>query len=277
VLSQANALFQGAIRLTLLLGPPLAGVLIGVTGAANVLVIDGVTYLISFALVAAFVPKRAPAPAGDEEDSGGFLEGLRFLVREPLLRVWIPFFVAGDAAWQAFFATVPVLTIDRYGANATIAGALFAGFGAGALLGNIASFRWLVPRIEGLRLIALSVPLQALPLWVLTLHVGAPAAFTALVVSGIGNGICNPSIHSIFTLRMPTAIRAKAMAAATTIWGLGTPIGLVFAGPVLAKFGPQPVLVGFAVVQTVAMSGVAVSCLRARAVPAPSPAQAGSR
>jgi hypothetical protein len=207
-----------------------------VTGAANVLVIDGVTYLISFALVAVFVPKRAPAPAGDEEDSGGFLEGLRFLVREPLLRVC-----------------------------------------AGALLGNIASFRWLVPRIEGLRLIALSVPLQALPLWVLTLHVGAPAAFTALVVSGIGNGICNPSIHSIFTLRMPTAIRAKAMAAATTIWGLGTPIGLIFAGPVLAKFGPQPVLVGFAVVQTVAMSGVAVSCLRARAVPAPSPAQAGSR
>ncbi len=276
VLSQANALFQGAIRLTLLLGPPLAGVLIGVTGAANVLVIDGLTYLISFALVAGFVPRRDPAPAGEEEDSGGFLEGLRFLGRERLLRVWIPLFVAGDAAWQAFFATVPVLTIERYGANATIAGALFAGFGAGALLGNIVSFRWLAPRIEGLRLIALSVPLQALPLWVLTLHVGAPAAFTALVVSGIGNGVCNPSIHSIFTLRMPTAIRAKAMAAATTIWGLGTPIGLVFAGPVLAKFGPQPVLVGFAAVQTVAMLGVAASCLRARAVPASSPAPAGS-
>ena len=32
---QANALFQGAIRTTLLLGPPLAGVLIGVFGADN--------------------------------------------------------------------------------------------------------------------------------------------------------------------------------------------------------------------------------------------------
>ena len=270
VLSQANALFQGAIRLTLLLGPPLGGVLIGVIGAANVLVVDGVTYLVSFALVASFVPRREPAPA---TGSGGFLEGLRFLGREPLLRAWVPLFVVGDAAWQAFFATVPVLTIDRYGANATIAGALFAGFGAGALFGNFLSFRWLASRVEGLRLIAVSVPFQALPLWVLTLHPSAPVAFTALVASGIGNGICNPSIHSIFVLRMPEGIRAKAMAAATTIWGLGTPIGLIFAGPVLAKLGPQPVLVGFAAAQTLAMTGIAISCLRARA-PAPSPVPA---
>ena len=59
-ISQANGLFQGAIRLTLLLGPPLGGVLIGLIGAANVLVIDGLTYLVSFALVGAFVPRREP-------------------------------------------------------------------------------------------------------------------------------------------------------------------------------------------------------------------------
>jgi MFS family permease len=275
-MSQANALFQGAIRTTLLLGPPIAGVLIGVIGAANVLVLDGATYLVSFALVAAFVPKREPAAQGEEEGTRGILVGLRFLVREPLLRAWIPLFVAGDAAWQAFFAAVPVLTIERFDANAKIAGALFAGFGAGALLGNVLSFRYLAHRVDGLRLIAMSVPLQAAPLWVLTLHVGAPAFFAALVVSGLGNGICNPSIHSIFTLRMPIAIRAKAMSAAGAIWGIGTPLGLVVAGPVLSKYGPQPVLIGFAAVQTVAMLAVAATCLRARATtPASSPAPAG--
>ena len=56
VMSQANALFQGAIRFTLLLGPPLGGVLIGLIGAAEVLVVDAATYLVSFALVALFVP-----------------------------------------------------------------------------------------------------------------------------------------------------------------------------------------------------------------------------
>jgi MFS family permease len=278
VISQANALFQGAIRATLLLGPPAAGVLIGLIGAANVLVVDGATYLVSFALVAAFVPKREPAAQEEADDSRGILVGLRFLFRERLLRVWIPLFVAGDAAWQAFFAAVPVLTIDRFGADAKIAGALFAGFGAGALIGNFLSFRFLAQRVDGLRLIAMTVPIQAAPLWVLTLDVGAWAMFAAVLASGLGNGLCNPSIHSIFTLRMPVAIRAKAMAAGATIWGLGTPLGLVLAGPVLSVYGPEPVLIGFAAVQTVCMLGVAATSLRASAsspLPAGSPSATG--
>ena len=274
-MSQANALFQGAIRTTLLLGPPLGGVLIGLIGAANVLVVDAATYLVSFALVAPVRPDREPRRRR-RSGSGGLLAGLKFLVREPLLRVWIPLFVAGDAAWQAFFIAVPVLTIERFGADAKIAGALFAGFGAGALIGNFLSFRFLAQRIDGLRLIALSVPLQAAPLWLLTLHLPARAMFCAVLVSGIGNGICNPTIHSLFTLRMPVAIRAKAMSAATVIWGLGTPLGLLFAGPVLSTVGPQPVLVGFALVQTVCMLGVSVASLRARAAGISAPAPAGS-
>ncbi len=171
---------------------------------------------------------------------------------------------------------MPVLTIERFGADAKIAGALFAGFGAGALIGNFLSFRYLSQRIDGLRLIALSVPLQAAPLWLLTLHLPARAMFGAVLLSGIGNGICNPTIHSLFTLRMPVAIRPKAMSAATVIWGLGTPLGLLFAGPVLATIGPQPVLVGFALVQTVCMLGVSVTSLRARAAGISAPAPAGS-
>ena len=272
VISQANALFQGAIRATLLLGAPVGGVLIGVIGAANVLVVDGITYLVSFALVALFVPKREPAAHEEAEDTRGILVGLRFMVREPLLRVWCPLFVAGDAAWQAFFAAVPVLTIERFGADAKIAGALFAGFGAGALIGNFLSFRFLAQRLEGLRLIAFTAPLQAAPLWVLTLDVGAWAMFAAVLASGLGNGLCNPSIHSIFTLRIPPPIRAKAMAAAGTIWGLGTPIGLVFAGPILTAFGAEPVLIGFAAVQTVCMLGVSAASLRASAASPPVPA-----
>jgi len=264
--SQANALTQAATRATMLLGPPAAGVLIGVFDAANVLVIDAATYAISFLLVLLFVPGREAAP--EAEESKGILAGLRFLAREPLLRIWIPLFVIGDAAWQAFFAAVPVLTVERFDADARIAGALFAGFGAGALAGNFLSFRFLSERVDGLRLIALSVPFQAAPLWVLTLDVGAPVMFVAILASGLANGICNPSIHATFALRMPPAIRPKAMAAGGTIWGLGLPLGLVVAGPVLSTFGAEPVLVGFALVQTICMVSVAAVSLRTRAAAA---------
>jgi len=161
-----------------------------------------------------------------------------------------------------------VLTVERFGADAKVAGALFAAFGAGALVGNFASYRYLAKRVDGLRLIALSVPFQALPLWILPLDVSAGAMFAAVLASGIGNGVCNPSIHAIWTLRMPAAIRPKAMAAGGTIWGLGLPLGLVVAGPVLSAFGAEPVLVGFALVQTICMVSVAAVSLRTRAAAA---------
>jgi MFS family permease len=260
-MSQANALFQGAIRATLLLGPPLGGVLIGVLDAASVLVVDAGTYVVSFLLLALFVPRRDASPEADE--ARGLLAGLRFLRREPLLRIWIPLFVVGDAGWQAFFAAVPVLTVERFGADAKVAGVLFAAFGAGALLGNFASYRIFAKRVEGLRLIAFSVPFQALPLWILPLEVGAGVMFCAVLASGLANGVCNPSIHAIWTLRIPAPMRPKAMAASGTIWGLGMPVGLLVAGPVLSLFGAFPVLVGFAVVQTVCMFAVAAVSLKA--------------
>ena len=57
--SQANALTQAAQRTTMLLGPPLAGVLIGLLGPAPVLVIDAATYVVSFLIVLVFVPVPA--------------------------------------------------------------------------------------------------------------------------------------------------------------------------------------------------------------------------
>ena len=106
----------------MLLGPPLAGVLIGIFGAASVLVIDAATYVVSFVLVLCSCRGRARARRG-----GGVARAARRVsassIREPLLRVWIPLFVAGDAAWQAFFAAVPVLDVERFGADAKIAGA----------------------------------------------------------------------------------------------------------------------------------------------------------
>ena len=50
--SRATALFQIANRLTIFVGPPLAGILIATIGTARVLYVDAATYLVSFVLVA---------------------------------------------------------------------------------------------------------------------------------------------------------------------------------------------------------------------------------
>jgi MFS family permease len=266
VVSQANALFQGATRITLLLGPVTAGVLIGVIGAPSVLVVDAATYVVAVLLVGLFVPATTPVRA-DGEDRG-VLAGLRWVSREPLIRTWRFCLIVGDIAWQAIFVAIPVLVVARYDSDPRVVGALFAAFGVGAVLGNTVAFR-LVRQIDGLRLIARAALAQALPIWLLMLHLPAVAAVGVLFASGLANGLINPSLHAIVTLRIPPALRGTVMTSLMTLYALAMPIGILGAGPLLDAFGVDPVFAAAAAVQTLTMAGVAVAAQRARAAERP--------
>jgi predicted MFS family arabinose efflux permease len=261
LVGKANVFLQSAQRVTMLLGPAAAGVLIAVLNAPSVIVIDAVTYLVSLTLVGVFV--RSHADAAVAQEPGGVLDGIRYVLRDRLLRGWCVAFVLGDAAWMAFFAAVPVLVVADYGSNPRIVGWIFAAFGVGAVLGNTAAFR-LQDRREGLWIIATLVWGQALPLWALVFRIPALAVMAALFVSGIFNGLVNPSIHARLTLSAPPEIRARVLGALATVLMLSSPLGLAFAGPVLSSFGAHPVLVAFAAVQTATMAVVSVLSLRAR-------------
>jgi MFS family permease len=273
IVTQASALTQAATRVTLLLGPVLAGVLIAVIGAPSVLVVDGATYLVSFLLVATFLPRRPPAPA--PEEGRGIRTAVRFIFRDRLLRIWNPALAIGDMAWTAFFITVPVLVVARFGADARIAGWLFASFGVGAIVGNAISYR-VARRVDGMTLIATCIMGQALPLWLLSFRLPAVGLSAALVLSGLANGIVNPPIHAAMTLRIPPALRATVMPTMMLTWTILQPLGLFTAGPVLDAFGVEPVLVAFAAIQTLMMSAVALACLWVRPRAASFPLPAGS-
>jgi MFS family permease len=260
--SEANAFFQAATRLTLLAGPVIAGILIGLIGAPSVLLVDAGSYIVAALLVAAFVPKRPPVVREPEHRS--VRAGVRFIARDRLLRVWWPAFAFGDAAWTAFFVTVPVLVLARFGHDAKIAGWLFASFGVGAVLGNAISYRFLTRRLDGLTIFTAFICVQVAPLWLLWLPVPAAGLSAALVVSGLGNGLVNPSLHTIATLRIPAPMRPTVMTTVMTFWAVVNPLGLFVAGPVLDAVGTTPVLVGFAAVQTLTMGGAALAAARER-------------
>lgn len=260
--TDANALFQAANRTTILLGPVLAGVLIGVIGATSVLVVDAATYVVSVILVTVFVPRRAAME--QEPEHRQIRAGLRFLARDPLLRVWWPAFALGDAAWTAFFVTLPVLVLERFGHDPALVGWLIASFGIGALIGNAISFRYLTRRFDGLTIFTSFIVIQVVPLWLLWLPVPAAVLSAAIVVSGIGNGLVNPSLHAISTLRVPPPMRPTVMTTVMTLWALVNPLGLFVAGPVLDAVGTTPVLIGYAAVQTLTMGVAATVAARER-------------
>jgi predicted MFS family arabinose efflux permease len=271
LVSKASALFQGATRVTMLLGPVLGGLLIASLSAPAVLVVDAATYAVALALVALLVPHRPPVPAGEE---ASVRAGLRFLRRDRLLRAWTPLFALGDAAWAGFFVAIPVLVVTRFDADPRVAGWLLASFGIGAVLGNVVSYRFLLGRFQGLGIVAAFIMFQALPLWLLAGSFPPAVYSAALVASGVANGIVNPSIHALMTLRVPVALRPAAMTAMTMVFALVQPLGVLSVGPVLDAFGPGPVLVAFAATQTVMMAGVVAVSLRCR--PATRPVAAGA-
>jgi MFS family permease len=260
--SEANALFQAATRLTMLAGPVLAGILIGVIGATSVLLVDAASYLVSVVLVASFVPRRPPVEQAAEHRQ--IRAGLRFVAGDRLLRVWWPAFALGDAAWNAFFITIPVLVLARFGHDAQIAGWLFASFGIGAVAGNAITFRFLSRRLDGLMIISMFVMGQALPLWLLWLPLPAVALSAAIFASGLANGLVNPSLHTLTTLRIPPPLRPTVMTTVMVGWALVNPLGLFVAGPVLDAFGTKPVLIGFAAIQTLTMAAVGLAASRER-------------
>jgi ABC-type Co2+ transport system permease subunit len=124
----------------------------------------------------------------------------------------------GDAAWTAFFVSVPVLVLTRFGHRPGIVGLLIASFGVGALVGNAISFRFLTRRFQGLAVIAACALGQAAPLWLLWLPLPAIALSALIFASGIANGVVNPSLNAITTLRVPPPLRPNVFATAMVGW-----------------------------------------------------------
>jgi MFS family permease len=257
---RANALLQGATRITMLAGPALAGILIAAVGAPVVLLVDAASYVVSFVLVTLLVPVARAVRTEEAEDGKGLLAGVRYLLHDPLLRGWTTAIVVGDASFSVLFVSIPVLVVAHYGADPRLAGAFLASWGVGAVAGNVVAYR--SERIGGLRQAAPVVLVQAAPVWALAAPVPAAAVAGALALSGIANGLVNPTLHAFLTLRPPAAVRAKALTATFTASSLGTPIALAAAALAFPAYGSRHVVAVAAAGQLAAMIYAAAITLR---------------
>jgi MFS family permease len=235
--AQANAVVEGAQRATSLLGPAAAGLLIAAFSAPVVLYVDAATFLVSFALLALFVPKRPPLP--QTEESGGVLAGIQFLFRDRMLRVLGVTALIANGLGQMLSAGLTVLAYEEYDSS-KVAGAFFAAFGLGAVLGSIVAVR-IVGRYDPLRLGATAFVALTLPVFALSLQLPVPAVMTALAVSSFFGPLVNAPLIGVITMRTPEALRAKVMTAVLTMAMLAGPLGLLVAGPLLEAWGPRPV------------------------------------
>ena len=259
--AQANAIVEGTQRATSLLGPSLAGVLIAVIGAANVLYLDAVSYFVSFVILLTLVPRRPPVEA--TEEAGGVLAGLRFLLRDNLLRVLAVTALFLNMFGQMLAASLPVLAFDEFGGSSKIAGLFFAAFGAGAVVGSILALK-LVPKFDPIKLGAVALVGLTVPIPLLGLPLPAGAVILVLFAGSIFGPLVNAPLIGVLTMRTPEALRPKVMTAVLTTALLAGPVGLVVVGPLLQSWGPRPVLLFVAAGQFLASLPFAFVAFRRR-------------
>ena len=236
---KAGGLLEAAIRGASLIGPALAGLVIGLVGAVNVLWVDAATFVISFALLTTL-----PRPTNDlsaAARSEGVLTGARAVLGDRVLAT-----VTGAALLYGFFfpfviASLPVMAEFRFGRNPHTAGLLLAAWGGGALLGALTTGRF-ADRLNPLRMGAYAALALDAVLWFLPWHFPAAVVVVVLVSSGFFTPLLNAPLLTLLLSRTDPAVRAQAVTFVMTANLLAGPIAFAVSGFAFSGWGVEPVL-----------------------------------
>ena len=245
---RANSALQAIESLSDLLGPPLAGILIALLGPSNVLFLDAATFALSAAMIAAAVPRPVLMPV-EKATTGGYfanlLEGLRFIRGEQLiLSIVIVAVITNFLDSPIFLVILPVYADANFG-SAVVLGIMFAGFGAGSLIGTLL-FGALGHRLPRRATLIACWVVVGLPFWVLATTPSLPVTVVALFITGLAAGPLNPLIFTVVQERTPEHLRGRVIGALWALALAASPLGVVLTGYLLEALGLRLILIGVA-------------------------------
>jgi len=239
-LERASANTQVVERSSLLIGSPLAGVLIAVLGATNVLWLNATSFAVSAALVAIRIP-AFPRPQADgpaRSYLSEMREGFGFIRRDRLLRALVITLMATNLLDAAKTSVVfPVLAEDVFD-SAVALGLIFGVSGGGAVIGALI-YGWIGHRLPRRPVFILSFIMLALPSLLL---VALPPLWVVLLIqgiSGVAAGPLNPVLATLRYERVPVAMRGRVFGMTTAGAYSAMPLGVLLAGFALDSIGLQ--------------------------------------
>ena len=252
-LQPANALRGLSFSTGSIAGPVIAGFLVALVGPGGAMLFDAGTFLVSVACLVPLRPRvvrQVLAEEDPEATSEHFLTSLRAGWSEVRSRPWVLAFLGGMGSYHAIvlpaiFVLGPVLVSEELGGAQDWA-IITAGFGLGAVLGDLLLLRWR-PRFA-LRVAALML-------------VGSSFQ-AAFIGSGLGGwliaglevlaGICVTGTFTLWETSLQEHIPGHALSRVSSYDYLSTsgviPLGNLIAGAVSTTAGLRPTLMGMSVV-----------------------------
>ena len=274
LLVKANGVMESQWQIVYMLGPAVAGVLIGWIGPANVLILDAISLLIC-----AFCFSRLPRqlvgrqePSGAAETKAGqvgpFLRslwtdmrtGYRYLFGRKQMLMLVIFTFLFNMGYGPVEVALPLYANQNLEEGAVGLGVLWSALAVGALLGSLlfTSIRWKVSTGVTLGGIIVIWGLATLPLAFFT---RLEIAMLAMGIAGMSFSPYNIIYRSYLQREVPDELLGRVMTSIRTITGTGMPAGAAVCGVLIPLMGVQGLL-GAGAVACVVIGIVALGLLR---------------
>jgi MFS family permease len=256
-----SAVFNGAR----IVGPAIAGILIGLVGTALCFILNGLSYgAVVVGLLAMHERELMPAsrlqmPRNVTAVRSNLGEGLSYVRATPM--VLLVLVVGGFVGTfgMNFNVVLPILAASVLNVGPQGAGAMYAAMGAGALVAALSVAMLERPRLRILLGGGIVLGVSELVLAATTSY---PIALVAVFVAGIGAIATAISANSLVQIVVPGPLRGRVMSVYTTVFAGSTPIGNGLTGGFGGLWGVPVALVMNGAVVIAAEAAAAVAVLR---------------
>ncbi|MEA2623623.1 MAG: hypothetical protein QOH61_2533 [Chloroflexota bacterium] len=264
---RANGYSEAILSLSFIVGPSIAGILVGIIGPRETLAVDAVSFLIS---AASLTLVRRPLQKGRTGPPTHLVaeiaEGLRYIVHQPTLRTVILYWSLVSVISASLVNAVIFMLRVEQGLSAGVLGLVLSGYGIGYTVGAVLAGRFAKGRLGLFMLGANTLSAAWLLVFVLVQH---PVAQT---ISAIGAGMSGALVLiSYITMRatIPPDHLLGRVGSTARMLSLGlSPIGVLAGGVLLDTIGGQETMLLIAAAMVVLSALFAFSPIMRHAVAA---------
>jgi MFS family permease len=221
------------------IGPPIAGLLVGLTSEAACFAINGLSFLaliIGVAGIRVELTARASGSVGQV-----FKEGVAYAWQTWAIRMLIITLIALNLTASAYAVLLPVFARDVFAGNATTLGWLWGAAGCGAFVSTLVlASRKTVTSLIAAVVTGVVLSAAALLLFGVTVHL--PLALLAMAMLGFGIAVCNVGINMLLQSMAPDALRGRIVSFFTSARFGFDAVGGLLAGFVASHLGVEQTL-----------------------------------
>jgi MFS family permease len=257
-LANAVALNSAAQNATRVVGPALAGVLIGLLGVAETFAAAAVLQIL--ALVATLrLPHLAQAPSsGSKRQTLGWTSltvGWRVVTQQPYLGALIVLALAPTVLVMPYLNLMPVFARDVLGLGSTGLGVLLAATGLGTVAGSLAVARNPGGTTRIRRQVVTAVAFTACVIaFAVTPNVGV--AIAVLFVAGGMSAAFLAMNQTALQLGVEEEVRGRVLSIYLLTWGL-LPVGQLLVGALAGQIGTPRAMVTAGVLALISIAAIA--------------------